>query len=167
MALILIFFLFVTMFHLNIVNFCDYSEGGLLSLVLTIATALLIPIFGTFFGSFKLMRRSFRSLRPEFLDPSLWFFGAGILSLRDLSIRFGSCKMSGLGLVLIVLTSEREELESGFFLSVDHFFTYFIEVIEFPAALFYLYLFEDPGFFGSTKSSRFFLGLHSSRILLT
>lgn len=64
MALIPILFLFLNGFCLNDIDPSSYGEACLLFLVLTIVMVLLLPIFMSFFGGFKLVLRISNFPRP-------------------------------------------------------------------------------------------------------
>lgn len=106
----------------------------MLLLIPIIVAALLLPIFANFFGAFKLVLRKSGFLRPGFL-----FLGPGIFYLSALSMRLNGCGVIALGIVLIGLKGVKTRLENSLYLGVDHFFDYFIKVIELPAAFFHFY----------------------------
>lgn len=70
-ALISILFLFLAGFYLDTMDPSGHKKAGLLSLIPTIATAHLLPIFASFFGDLKLELKNLKFLRPGFFYPSL------------------------------------------------------------------------------------------------
>lgn len=143
-TLILIFFLFLTRFYLNIIDLSVSRGVYLLSLSFIIVSALLIPIFTRFFEGFKLLLKSL-----GFRTPGFWFFDPGVFYWQALNIEFGARKTTTIGKMLISLTGIGMRLDSSICSSFNSFFDYFIKVIEFFAMLFHFY--SHRGFQANSK----------------
>lgn len=129
-------------------------------------TTLLLPIFTSFFGAFRLVFRSSEFLKPGFLVISIWFIGLGIFYWMALSIRFDDCEKNALGTLLIGFTDVKTGPKSGLGLGINLFFRLSHQSYWVPRyIILFLSLLRISSLLGSTELLHLFLGLCSSQIL--
>lgn len=115
-SLIPLYYLFLAELHFNSIHISGRNKVCFLFWVLTIALTSQLPIFASFFRSFRLML-----IRLGFTRPKIRFFGPAVFYWRAQSKKFGGYEKTISKMVLNGHRGPKTRAQCGFYLNVDYF----------------------------------------------